>query len=435
MLGGSFWIALLRNTISAILMMSFFLMLDRPKFPIKKTARIYLIFGSLVVISYSLWYLFAYKSFMRIAGMSSFVVIGIFCTLMSRESIYLSLYKMASGFYCLSVSVFCGVDMSRWFFHGNIWVDIVIRLLCTTLLLIFTWKKLRKILLDNVDFLIEEMDLFSSVTLFVSILMGTIVAYWPNLQGFSIFNMVRATFILFMAGVIQYTILHLYIHLGREHQYQSEKELLELNDQLLRQQLDLMKEAEKEAARVRHDIRHHILLIEESIQKGELENLTRYLKQYGEDIENGKQKPVCGNRTVNSILSAYARQAKRHDINVTMDVRVTEGLIIRDIDWVAILANVFENAIHGCIHSGMPVQKIHICIAKKGNKIIIQCRNTSAGDIRFHNGLPLSGTGGGVGVSSIIKTASRYDGETDFAVKDGEFITRILLTPPPKKLR
>ena len=47
MLGGSFWIALLRNTISAGLMLSFFLMLDRPKFPIKKTVRIYIIFGFL----------------------------------------------------------------------------------------------------------------------------------------------------------------------------------------------------------------------------------------------------------------------------------------------------------------------------------------------------------------------------------------------------
>ena len=37
MLGGSFWIAALRNTISIGLMMGFFLMLDRPKFSMKKT--------------------------------------------------------------------------------------------------------------------------------------------------------------------------------------------------------------------------------------------------------------------------------------------------------------------------------------------------------------------------------------------------------------
>lgn len=343
---------------------------------------------------------------------------------------YISIYKIAAGFYFFSVAVFCGVDVARWFFHGNVWVDILVRFLCTIMILILTWKKLRKIFLDGIDFLIEEMDIFSSITLFISVLLGAIVAYWPNLQGFSIFNMVRAAFTLFIAGIIQYTILHLYIHLGKEHLYQSEKELLKLNDQLLRQQLELMKESEKEAARVRHDIRHHLLLIEESIQKGDMENLSSYLRQYGEDVAVKKEKPICINKTVNSILSVYARQARSKNINVTMDVRLPEGLMIRDIDWVAILANVFENAIHGCIYSKKPTQKINLCISKKGNKIIIQCCNTSSEDINFHKGLPVSDTGGSIGVSSIIKTVSRYDGQTDFTVKNAQFITKILLNPP-----
>lgn len=430
MLGGSFWIALLRNAMSAGLMLSFFLMLDRPLFPIKKTVRIYIIFGMLLIVCYSIWYLFSYSSFIKIAPLSSLPVIGIFCSLMSRESLYISVYKMAAGFYFFSVAAFCGVDVARWCFHGNLWADLIVRLFCTIITLIFTWKKLRKIFLGGVDFLIAEMDIFSSITLFISVLLGAIVAYWPNLQGFSVFNMVRAAFTLFMAGIIQYTILHLYIHLGREHLYQSEKELLKLNDQLLRQQLELMKEAEKEATRIRHDVRHHILLIEESIQKGDMENLTSYLKQYSEDIAVKAEKPVCANKTINSILSAYARQAKSKNIVVTMNVKLPEGLMIRDIDWVAILANIFENAIHGCVYSKKPEQKINLCIFKKGTKIIIQCCNTSSENVNFHKGLPVSDTGGGVGVSSIIKTVSRYDGQTDFTVKNGEFITTILLNPP-----
>ena len=45
MLGGSFWIAFLRNAISTVLMLSFFMMLDRPRFSMKKTAWCYIIFG------------------------------------------------------------------------------------------------------------------------------------------------------------------------------------------------------------------------------------------------------------------------------------------------------------------------------------------------------------------------------------------------------
>ena len=133
---------------------------------------------------------------------------------------------------------------------------------------------------------------------------------------------------------------------------------------------------------------------------------------------------------MNSILSAYVKKAADLKIQTEMDVRVAEGLKIRDVDWVAILANVFEKAIHGCASSECPRQEIIIYIAQKGRKIIIECRNTSTDNITFQKGIPKSQTGGGTGVLSIIKAASRYDGETDFTVENGMFITRILLNLP-----
>ncbi len=430
MLGGSFWVAFLRNTISIILMLSFFLMLDRPKLSMKKTVWCYIAFGVSMILGYSCWYLLGTASFVKYAAMSSLPLIGVFCCLMSGEVFYLSLYRMALAFYLFSVCVFCGVDVARWWFAGNVWVDILVRFIGTVVILLFTWFKFRRQYFNGVDFLVQEMDLFSAAALFVSVMFGAIMAYWPNLQGFSVFNMVRAFLTLFMAGTLQYAILHLYIHLGYEHYYQAEKELLEVNEQLLHQQMELMSEAEKEAALIRHDVRHHTLLIKDYVQKGELDELLGYLEQYGADVGSRKEESVCRNRAVNSILSSYAKKARGQDIQVAMDVRLAEGLPIRDIDWVAILANVFENAIHGCNNSGMPQKVIDIFIAQKRNKVIIQCRNTSNGEVVFRKGIPQSDKGGGMGVISIIKAASHYAGETDFVVEDGRFVTRILLNLP-----
>lgn len=430
MLGGSFWIALFRNAISAGLMLSFFLMLDRPRFSMRKTICCYTVFGVSLVAAYSLWYLLGTVSFVKFAAMSTLPLIGVFCSLMSSEVIYLSLYKMALAFYMFSVCTFCGVDVARWGFQGNLWVDISVRFFCAVAILSFTWFKFRKQFLKGVDFLIQEMDLFSAVTLFVSVMLGAIMAYWPNLQGFSIFNMVRAFLILFMAGTLQYAILHLYIHLGQEHYYQAEKELLEVNEQLLHRQMDLMRESEKEAVRIRHDVRHHTLLIKEYVKEREFDELLDYLEQYSEDVERRKAKNICRNPAVNSILSAYASKAENQNIKVMMEVRVAEDLPVRDIDWVAILANIFENAIHGCACSGRNEQDINIYIAQKRNKVIIQCRNTSSGEVLFHKGIPQSDRGGGMGVFSIIKAASRYDGQSDFSVENGQFVTRVLLNLP-----
>lgn len=430
MLGGSFWIAFFRNAISVVLMMSFFLMLDRPRFSIKTTLYSYLAFGILLISLYSFWYQSASASFIRFAPVSSLPVIGVFCSLMSREVLYVSLYKMALAFYLFSVCVFCSVDAARWWFGGNLWADIVIRVVCTAAVLLFTWNKFRRQFLNGIDFLIEEMDTFSALTLFVSVIHGAIIAYWPNLQGFSIFNMVRAFTILFLSGMLQYTILHLYIHLGREHLYRREKELLEINEKLLRRQMELMRESEQKVARIHHDVRHHTLLMKEYAKKGRLDSLMDYLDQYMEDIEQEKQEKICLNHAVSSILSAYAAKARNENIKVSLDVRIPEELPVRDIDWIAILANVFENAIHGCMKSGLTEQEISLKIALKRGKISICCRNSS-GEVKFHNGRPVSASGG-IGVSSILKTVCRYDGETDFSLNDGIFTARILLNLPEK---
>ncbi len=49
MLGGSFWIALLRNAMGAVMIMGIFLLLDRPRFPMKKMVLYYGLFGAAAV--------------------------------------------------------------------------------------------------------------------------------------------------------------------------------------------------------------------------------------------------------------------------------------------------------------------------------------------------------------------------------------------------
>ena len=152
MLGGSFWVAFLRNTISVSLMLSFFLMLDRPRFSMKKTVWYYIAFGVSMIFGYSCWYLLGIASFVKYAAMSSLPLIGIFCCLMSREVLYLSLYRMALAFYLFSVCTFCGVDVARWWCGGNVWIDILVRFICMAVILLFTWFKFRKQFLNGFDF-------------------------------------------------------------------------------------------------------------------------------------------------------------------------------------------------------------------------------------------------------------------------------------------
>lgn len=430
MLGGSFFVAIMRNMIGAGIMLAVFLLLDRPRYPEKRMLGSYLLFGVISAIGFSVWYICDRDNFVRFAGMLSIPVLGIFCMKMSRDSLYLSLYKLTLGFYLLSVIVFCGVDGSRLWFQGSIWADIVIRIILAGVIIYIMVHFIRRNFLEGVDYLSEEMDLFSMVTVLLSLLIAALIAFWPGSHEFSILHMGRIAILMFMAGVIQYMVYQLYLHRGKERRFQVEKQLLETNEQLIRRQMELMCKSKEELARIRHDARHHCLLIEEYIRSGESDKLLAYVKQYREDVEDGESSCPGGNETIGNILSIYIGQAQKENITVTTNVQVKGNIAVRDIDLVAVIANIFENAIHGCLASGRPEKNIYISVTRKGRKMVIQCRNTCAEDTRIKNGLPESDRGNRTGIASVLKVVSYYKGETEFLLEDGMFVVKILINIP-----
>jgi len=61
-------------------------------------------------------------------------------------------------------------------------------------------------------------------------------------------------------------------------------------------------------------------------------------------------------------------------------------------------------------------------------RLIVQVKNACQEDILFEEELPITQkTGGGTGTKSIVYTAERYDGTAGFSVKNGRFITQIVL--------
>lgn len=265
MLGGSFWIVILRNGMGAGLMMAVFLMLDHPRFSIKKTVLCYMVYGAAIIAGYSAWYQIDSEMFIRFAGICSIPTVGAVCLLLSRDFLWISMYKLALSFYLLSVVVFCGVDGSRIWFDGSYWADIAIRVLVTAIVL-WMFAKIRHSFLENVAFLHQEMDLASSLTVLLSTLIASFLTFRPNLHVFSLQHVAQVAVLLFMAGMIQYIVYHLYLYQGREQRFRAEKELLEMNEQLLRRQLEILHKSEEEAGRLRHDIRHHCLVMEEYIR-------------------------------------------------------------------------------------------------------------------------------------------------------------------------
>lgn len=389
MLGGSFWIALIRNMLGAVLIMGVFFLLDRPRFSRKKTVVYYCAFGVFAAVGFGVWYLFNFQMFVRFSGFMAIFVVGIFCMVMSADLLYLSIYKMTLGFYLLSVTVFFGVDGSRLWFGGSFWADILLRVVIETVMLLFIIKRVRPRFQEGRDFLSAVMDLPSAVTLVVILMLAGVWAYWPDDHALSINRVVRIAVMLGMTGIIQWMTFRMYLYRGKEYCCRIEKELMELNELLLRRQLSQM-------------------------------------RTQGDQTHNTQQ--ICANETVRNILSTYKQYAEEEKISLRVRADIESDLTIREFDIAAILVSIFESAIYECCNSGEETRQINLVILQNKNKIVLLCQNTCAPEKNCSTSKRKAfSEKWNQKAESIQKLVRYYNGEVEFAIENCMRVSKILL--------
>ncbi|MDD3414268.1 MAG: GHKL domain-containing protein [Lachnospiraceae bacterium] len=205
--------------------------------------------------------------------------------------------------------------------------------------------------------------------------------------------------------------------------------LMAQQEKLWESELDRQKATAALAFQQRHDMHHHNAVIIEMLQNNDTDQLKTYMKSFDEALNAHHANSFCTNPIANSIFNVYARRAEAEGIKTTFHVSVPEVIGIDHIDLTCVLGNALENALEGCLRMPKDEEKEIIVTTKFiDNRLRVQVENTCRADIVFDKELPVTQKqGGGTGVKSILYTAERYDGTAGFSVKDGKFITQIVL--------
>lgn len=435
MLGGSLFIASARFILSITGVSLFYLLISRQRFDTKKTVLSYICFCIVLSLALCAWYIADWKSFVKMGVLTAYILFSIFSILMSNDTIFLCIYKLALVFYLLAVFLISGIEVSIIFFNRNVWADIIIRIILVAVMTYFINKYLKEPIKEFSIYVEEELDWFSATIMIISLVFGIGYILNPISTEHTPFRIYQIIMNFFITGVLQLLIYRLYLHIGKEQEYQKENQLMQMNHRLLERQLELLEESVASGRRICHDIRHHNTVIAEFVHRKQYEELLKYLEEYGQITDMGMQKRICANTAVNNILSAYTRKAEKENIKVTIEAELEMDFPVPNIDLVTILSNAYENAIYGC----MEVLKyknqecfINIFIKKKNNKLVICCSNTCLIETEIMHGQPKPEFTGGIGVSSIVKTAEKYGGEYDFKNDNGIFIFRLIMNMPHK---
>lgn len=194
----------------------------------------------------------------------------------------------------------------------------------------------------------------------------------------------------------------------------------------------------------RHDMRHHLTVLEGLAVNGNNEDIVQYIGGLGGQLRGIEQETYCENAKVNAVLSSCISRAKEVGCSLTVKGQIPREIPFDDMDICSILANALENAVQACRNNGAAEERwIRVSVVFEENrKLFISVENPCDVPLRFDKfGFPIvpKREGHGIGLKSIEAVTKKYNGLFQCAYREGIFQVKAVLfesqemAPPPRK--
>lgn len=182
----------------------------------------------------------------------------------------------------------------------------------------------------------------------------------------------------------------------------------------------------------RHETKNQLLYMGQLLRDGQYDTLAAFFQKAGEELTPALDMPDCGNRLVNAILWSKGEEAKRRGIPLELHAAVPETLPISGHHLCSLLGNLLDNALDGS--AGVEQPRIRVILRMKERYLYCCVSNRVDSDVLREN--PALRTTKreeqehGYGIPAIRKIAELYQGMTNFAVQNGEFVASVMLLCP-----
>lgn len=425
-------LSVLRSITGAVCFFLLSMIISHPRYDRKKTAALLtlaLLLGSAIM---TVWVLQSPETYGPIGCIFILAYDLFFEYLLCRESLDKLLYLTSLNMFVAFYVNYLGLCVTILFFHGNVWVNIGIRFLYTTLLPLFYLKFIRKPFLRMLENPLIHWTGISLVSFLGNLLFTATLVYPDQLNRRGAYEQVY-----YVAFGIVFLLTHFFMLKMMDDaqtavELRETTRLLEMNNRFLKGELTLQKVQNETAARQRHDTRHHILAINEYLNQRDYAGMQDYLKKLDATLDADVHERLCENIAANHIVGAYLKKAQEKGVETTVSLNIPANIGIRDTDLIVVFGNTLDNAINGCLSSGAADPFLYLTAQNRMGRLILEIKNSCSNSVRIEDGLPKRKNGGGIGVSGIKRVVEEYGGILDFSVENQVFTVRIVIDMPER---
>lgn len=222
---------------------------------------------------------------------------------------------------------------------------------------------------------------------------------------------------------ILYTVCFLKVMQGKK-EMETEREVLLVMKEASRIELAELHKTHDIIASYRHDIRHHIKLVDELISKNENGKAREYLHNLL--CEQDRENIYDSNKSINMILDKFKQQAEKDGVYFEIQVLTDDFSGFDEISLCSLISNGLENAMNFSKEHDKP--RAYIAIQRKGRTLTILIKNNYSKLPEFRNRRPFTKEHGhGYGTKSMAEIVEKYRGFCQFYVEYNYFIFRVTM--------
>lgn len=230
--------------------------------------------------------------------------------------------------------------------------------------------------------------------------------------------------------LINIFVFYLLDRIQEMHKKQMDLALLEQQNQAYENQMALSKESERNITALRHDMKNHLLSLQQLIRHQQYQEAKTYLSDLFTDLETKHRFVATGNTIVDGLLNIKLGQAAEMGVDILTDIQIPTELSMNLKDFSILMGNLLDNALRA-LEQCEKKKYLKVVMKEELGKFFISVENSHCEEFKKVGNVFLTTKGEwrshGIGLKNVRRVVDQYDGEMNIETTNSVFSTKLIM--------